>query len=158
MAASKSAQRVQDALKNRGFAFEVIELPESARTVDEAAKAVGCGREQIVKSLIFCTEGTRLPVLVLASGVNRVNEKIISEYAGAKIAKADADFVREVTGFAIGGVPPIGHDQSIQTFIDADLLRYDEVWAAAGTPNAVFRFIGKISELIPEGRIIAVTG
>jgi len=156
MSISKSAQRVQDVLTSRGFAFEVIELPDSTRTADDAAKAVGCDKRQIVKSLIFRTANTKAPVLVLASGVNRVSEKLIAQYVGEKIFKADADFAREVTGFTIGGIPPVGHAEPMSVFIDRDLLQHDEVWAAAGTPNALFRVRGKISALVPEGRVVVV--
>lgn len=156
MSISRSAQRVQDAIKERGFAFEVLELPASTRTADDAARAVGCDKKQIVKSLIFRTENSREPILVLASGVNRVNEKLIAHHLGEGITKADAAFAREVTGFAIGGIPPVGHECAMTVFIDADLLDHDEVWAAAGTPNALFRLTGKISALVPDGRVVAV--
>src|SRR4051812_22734733 len=99
MSISKSAQRVQDAIRERGFSFEVIELPTLTRTADEAAAAIGCDKKQIVKSLVFMAEGSKKPVLVLVSGINRVDEKAISAEFGEKIGKADADFVREVTGF-----------------------------------------------------------
>ena len=135
---SKSAQTVQDALASRGLSLKVVEFPASTRTAQDAATAIGCTVAQIVKSLIFRTSVTHRPVLVLVSGVNRVNEKILEQQIGEKIEKADAEFAREATGFAIGGIPPVGHKQRIQTFIDADLLNYKEIWAAAGTPNAVF--------------------
>ena len=94
---------------------------------------------QIVKSLVFRGSRTGKPILVLASGVNRVDEKRLGELAGEPVGKADADFVRKQTGFAIGGVPPVGHAAPIETYVDADLLQFEEVWAAAGTPRAVFR-------------------
>lgn len=134
----KSAQSVQDALSYKGLECTVVEFPASTRTAVEAAAAIGCEVAQIVKSLIFKTKETGKPVLVLASGSNRVDEKLIEQAVGEKIIKADADFVREVTGFAIGGIPPIGHKQKIECiFIDEDLLKFDALWAAAGTPNAV---------------------
>jgi len=135
---SKSAQSVQDVLARKGLALKVVELPASTRTAQEAAQTIGCQVAQIIKSLIFRTQITGKPILVLASGVNRVNEKAVETQLGEKLGKADADFTREVTGFAIGGIPPVGHKQVIQTFIDEDLLKYPELWAAAGTPNAVF--------------------
>ena len=135
---SKSAKTVQDALLEKGMAFEVVELSESTRTAKDAAQTLGCSVAQIVKSLLFRSEETHRPILVLASGINRVNEVAIEKIIGEKIVKADADFTREVTGFAIGGVPPVGHKKAIETFIDKDLLKFDELWAAAGTPNAVF--------------------
>ena len=105
---------------------------------------IGCQVGQIVKSLLFCTKETQRPVLVLASGKNRVNEEAIQRYIGEKIVKADADFTREVTGFAIGGIPPLGHKNSISlVYIDEDLLQYEILWAAAGTPYAVFSLPAK---------------
>jgi prolyl-tRNA editing enzyme YbaK/EbsC (Cys-tRNA(Pro) deacylase) len=137
-ALSASAQRVQDALAALGLPCQVVELPASTRTAQEAADAVGCAVGQIVKSLVFRGAQTSKPILVLASGANRVNEARLAELAGEPIAKADAAFVRAHTGFAIGGVAPIGHPAPIEAYIDADLLQYAQLWAAAGTPNAVF--------------------
>lgn len=112
-------------------------FPEGTRTAVDAAAAVGCDVGQIVKSLVFRREsGTA--VLVVASGSNRVDEKKVEALLGEPIGKADANFVREQTGFAIGGVPPAGHKNPVETIVDEDLLRYDEVWAAAGTPRDVF--------------------
>lgn len=136
---SQSAQIVQDALSELGLSLEVLELPDSTRTAVEAAQAVGCQVGQIVKSLIFKAKRTRRPILVIASGANRVDERKIEAQIGEPLGKADADFVRQQTGFAIGGVPPVGHSHKIDTYIDRDLLSYQEVWAAAGTPRAVFR-------------------
>ncbi|OGO65473.1 MAG: hypothetical protein A2Z45_07670 [Chloroflexi bacterium RBG_19FT_COMBO_55_16] len=133
-----SAQKVQDALRAAGFRVQVVELPASTRSAAEAAHAVGCQIGQIAKSLVFRTRNTQRPVLVIASGANRVDEAKIGELAGEPIEKADADFVREHTGFVIGGVPPVGHLETLMTFIDEDLLLYKEIWAAAGTPHAVF--------------------
>jgi prolyl-tRNA editing enzyme YbaK/EbsC (Cys-tRNA(Pro) deacylase) len=140
---SASGQKVQEALTALGLPCQVVEISESARTAQEAAKAIGCTVAQIVKSLVFRGTRTGKPILVLASGVNRVNEKRLGEMAGEPIGKADADFVRHHTGFAIGGVPPVGHPTPIDTYIDADLLQYQEIWAAAGTPRAVFRLTPK---------------
>lgn len=136
---SASAQRVQDALSAAGLNCAVVELPASTRTAQEAAQAIGCRVEQIVKSLVFRGRRSGQPVLVLASGSNRVNEKRVGELLGEPIERADADFVREHTGFAIGGVPPVGHPAPLTTLLDRDLLAYAELWAAAGTPHAVFR-------------------
>jgi len=135
---SASARRVQDTLGRLGLVLQVIELPDSTRTAVDAAQAIGCTVAQIAKSLIFQTAETDSPVLVITSGANRVNEKTIAALMGEKIEKADADFVRQSTGFVIGGVPPVGHIKDVKTFIDEDLLQYDEIWAAAGTPHAVF--------------------
>ena len=134
-----SAQKVQDALAAAGFSNQVVELPDSTRTSAEAAAAVGCAVEQIAKSLVFRGKQSGAAILVIASGGNRVDEKKLKALAGENISKPDADFVREQTGFVIGGVPPIGHAQPLRTFIDRDLWRYQEIWAAAGHPNAVFR-------------------
>ena len=135
----KSAASVQEALDKLGLECKVLELPNSTRTALDAASAIGCDIGQIVKSLVFRTKKTGKPVLVLASGPNQVDIKTIEDSVGERITKADADFVREVTGFAIGGIPPVGHKNVIDLiYIDRDLMALDEIWAAAGTPNAVF--------------------
>ncbi len=134
-----AAQRVQAALAELGLGFEVREFPASTRTSAEAAAAIGCGVEQIAKSLVFRARDSGRPVLLIASGANRVDEKKVRNLLGEKIERASPDFVRERTGFAIGGIPPVGHAEPPVTLIDQDLLGYDEIWAAAGTPNAVFR-------------------
>jgi prolyl-tRNA editing enzyme YbaK/EbsC (Cys-tRNA(Pro) deacylase) len=138
MALSATAQKVQDLLTSLGFTCEVIEFQESTRTAQEAADRAGCTLGQITKSLIFKGRTTGKPILVLTSGANRVDEKRISAYAGEPIGRADADFVRAVTGFAIGGVPPLGHAQKMETYLDQDLMQFKTIWAAAGTPNAIF--------------------
>lgn len=135
----KSAKRVQDALDQSGIRLTVVELPASTRTAAEAAAAIGTTVAQIAKSLLFKTDETNRPVLVIASGTNRVNTSAVGEIVGEKLVIAPAEFVREQTGYVIGGVPPTGHLRLIPTWIDQDLLQYDEIWAAAGTPNAVFR-------------------
>lgn len=152
----KSAQRVQDALEKTGLAFKVIQLTSSTRTAQEAADSIGCTVAQIIKSLVFKTKKTNKPILVLASGINQVSEKFIEKFLGEKIVRPDADFVRAATGFAIGGIPPIGHIQPIKTFIDKDLLQYNELWAAAGTPNAVFKLESKFLYLLTNGEIISI--
>jgi prolyl-tRNA editing enzyme YbaK/EbsC (Cys-tRNA(Pro) deacylase) len=142
---SPSAQKIQDQLKSLGYAYTVIEHAESTRTAQEAADRAGCELGQIVKSLIFKGRDSGKPILVLTSGVNRVDEKRISEYAGEVIGRADADFVRTMTGFAIGGVPPFGHIEKMEAYLDEDFLQYQTIWAAAGTPNAIFEL--KTSDL-----------
>jgi prolyl-tRNA editing enzyme YbaK/EbsC (Cys-tRNA(Pro) deacylase) len=137
MPLSPSAQKIQDLLHSLGYNYTVIEYADSTRTAQEAADRAGCELGQIVKSLIFKGRETGKPILVLTSGANRVDEKRIREYAGEGIGKADADFVRAVTGYAIGGVPPVGHVQKMETYLDEDFLQYETVWAAA-TPNAIF--------------------
>ncbi|WP_374723727.1 YbaK/EbsC family protein [Calidifontibacillus erzurumensis] len=152
----KSAQKVQTVLNQLGFELNVIELPDSARTALEAANAIGCTISQIAKSLIFKGKTSENAILIIASGTNRVNEKAIEKFIGEKLEKADAKFVLEQTGFAIGGIPPVGHKNSMTTFIDEDLLQYDEIWAAAGTPNAVFKLTPKILLEITKGTIINI--
>lgn len=154
---SKSAQSVQDVLSQKGLTFNVMELASSTRTANDAAATIGCEEAQIVKSLLFSSAKTNQPVLILASGINRVNEKTIEKLVGEKIVKADADFTREVTGFAIGGVPPVGHKQIIKhIFIDEDLLKFEKLWAAAGTPNAVFS-LGSVDIVnLTGGKVIAI--
>lgn len=136
---SASARRVQEALRGFGLPLEVVELPASTRTAAEAAQAAGCAVGQIAKSLVFHAQRSGKPILVIASGANRVDETRLARLLGEPVDKADAAFVREHTGFAIGGVPPVGHTQALSTYIDDDLFRYAEIWAAAGTPHAVFR-------------------
>jgi prolyl-tRNA editing enzyme YbaK/EbsC (Cys-tRNA(Pro) deacylase) len=153
---SKSVQKVEEVLKRHGLSTKIVQFPESTRTAQEAANAIGCDVAHIVKSLIFSTEKTHQPILVLTSGVNRVNEKLIEQLMGEKIKKADAEFTRNVTGFAIGGVPPFGHLQKITTFIDQDLLQYETVWAAAGTPHTVFSLVPSDLERITQGIVVKV--
>lgn len=152
-----SAQRVDRALRARGLLDRVHELPASTRTAPEAAQAVGCDVRQIVKSLLFRTAGSGTPVLVLASGGHRVDEQWMQREVGEPLARADPEYVRSVTGFAIGGVPPVGHDSEIPTFVDYDLLEFHEIWAAAGHPNAVFRLTSRELLELTGGRAVPVT-
>jgi len=135
-ATAKSALEVQALL---GDDFQVLEFDASTRTAAEAAAAIGCTVSQIAKSLIFRAVESRRPVLVIASGKVRADESRVCEILGEEIARADADFVRKNTGYSIGGVPPLGHRNRPVVFIDKSLFEFDEIWAAAGTPNAVFR-------------------
>jgi prolyl-tRNA editing enzyme YbaK/EbsC (Cys-tRNA(Pro) deacylase) len=153
---SPSAQKVQAALAVRGLTLTVVELPQSTRTAAEAAQAVGCAVGQIVKSIIFRAAKTGRPVLVLTSGANRVSEKAVAAMLGEPLARADPDFVRVRTGFAIGGVPPVAHAEPPVTFIDEDLLTYTEIWAAAGTPNAVFRLTPQDLLTLTRGQVARV--
>jgi prolyl-tRNA editing enzyme YbaK/EbsC (Cys-tRNA(Pro) deacylase) len=155
---SPSSQKVQDTLDSLGYHCSVQESPVTTRTAADAAALVGCQVGQIVKSLIFKGETTSKPILVLTSGANRVNERQISSYAAETIQRADPEFVRHVTGFAIGGVPPIGHLQPMETYIDEDLLQYSEIWAAAGTPNSLFKLTPQELEKMTAGRIVSVKG
>jgi prolyl-tRNA editing enzyme YbaK/EbsC (Cys-tRNA(Pro) deacylase) len=134
-----SAERVQAALEEAGINVQVQELPASTRTAVEAAQAVGCQVGQIAKSLVFRGRETGRGLLVIASGQNRVSEAHVRAWFGEPVELAPPDTVRQLTGFAIGGVPPIGHTTPLPILIDQDLLHYDVIWAAAGTPNAVFR-------------------
>ncbi len=151
-AVAPSALKVQAALGPR---FTVLEFDASTRTADEAAAAIGCTVAEIAKSLVFRSASGR-SVLVVASGVNRVDEKKAAAVIGEKIGRADADFVREATGFAIGGVPPIGHATAPVVLIDERLMAFDTIWAAAGTPNAVFRLTPAELVELTKGTVAAV--
>lgn len=135
---SKSVRRVQEAARKLGLDIAVLRMPDSTRTAEEAAGACGCDVAQIVKSLIFEGSDSRALKLLLVSGANRVDLEKAAGQIGEPLIRADAKRVRETTGFAIGGVSPIGHLAPVDTFIDTDLLRHSEIWAAAGAPNAVF--------------------
>lgn len=151
-ATAPSALRVQAALGER---FAVLEFDASTRTSEDAAAAIGCTVAQIAKSLVFRAESGR-PVLVVASGAHRVDEKRIAALVGERIGRADADFVREATGFAIGGVPPVGHKTAPVVLLDEALMALPEIWAAAGTPNAVFRLTPADLMELTGGRLAAV--
>jgi prolyl-tRNA editing enzyme YbaK/EbsC (Cys-tRNA(Pro) deacylase) len=153
---SPSPQKVQEALKALGFTNQVLELESTTRTSAEAAQAVGCTVEQIAKSIVFQGTQTHKPILVIASGPNRVNEKRIEEYISEPLGKADANYVREQTGFVIGGVPPLGHLEKLEIFIDEDLLKYEEIWAAAGSPNAVFKLSPSDLIKMTGGRVVSI--
>jgi prolyl-tRNA editing enzyme YbaK/EbsC (Cys-tRNA(Pro) deacylase) len=135
---SASAARVQRALAAHGLPCVVRELPASTRSAAEAAAAIGCAVEQIAKSIVFRGVSTGEPIVVVASGRGRIDERLLAEAAGEPVARADPDFVKEALGFAIGGVPPLGHARPVRTFVDRHLLELDLAWAAAGTPHAVF--------------------
>ena len=121
-----------------GLAIAVRVMPDSTRTAAEAASACGCAVDQIVKSLVFAGRETGRPVLLLVSGSNRVNEAGVAATVGEELTRPNAAQVRAWTGFAISGVPPFGHATPLPIFVDEDLLGFDLVWAAAGTPSAVF--------------------
>jgi len=155
---TKSARGVQEVLNRAGLDCKVVELPSSTKTATDAAKSIGCTVSQIVKSLIFRTKVTTRPVLILASGSNRVSEQHIELHIGEEITKADPEFIRKITGFAIGGIPPLGHTQTIDlVFMDEDLLNLDEVWAAAGTPNAVFCIKSKDLMNVTHSKVISLS-
>lgn len=151
-----SAQKVQQALQARGLTCVVVQMEETTRSAEDAARAVGCEVGQIVKSLIFEGRQSHQPILVVTSGVNRVNENTLGRHVSEPVKMAGADYVRETTGFAIGGVPPVGHRNQLNTFIDEDLLQYEEIWAAAGTPRAVFKLTPGQLKMITNGKVISV--
>ena len=154
--AGSSVKKVQQTLKLLGFSDEIVIFPDSTRTAIEAAQAVGCSVGQILKSLVFRGTQSQKPVLALVSGANRVNEKRLGSLVEEAIEKADADFVRQHTGFVVGGVPPVGHVERLTTFIDRDLLKYDEIWAAAGSPHAVFRLTPDDLQSMTGGEVVTL--
>lgn len=131
-------RRVQQAADALALAVRVVEMAQSTRTAEEAAAACGCAVGQIIKSLVFRGRQSGKPMLLLVSGSNRVDQAGVAAVIGEALDRPDAAFVREVTGFAIGGIPPFGHAQPLPTWLDEDLLQYKTVWAAAGSPEAVF--------------------
>lgn len=144
-----SVQRVVDAAARHGLALDIAEFPAGTRTADDAAAAVGCSVDQIVKSMIFDADGEL--VLALTSGAHQVDPEALARLAGrSRCGRADADQVRATTGYAIGGVPPFGHENPVRTWIDPNLLGFDLVWAAAGTPRHVFP--------VSPDQLVALTG
>jgi Cys-tRNA(Pro) deacylase len=146
-----TAQKVAAAAHQLGLDITIKEFEATTHTAEDAAQAIGCTVGQIVKSLVFIVNGQ--PILALVSGPNRLDEKKLAALCGVgkkKVKRGDADAVREATGFAIGGVPPFGHQTKLPTYIDEDFWQFDLIWAAAGTPNAVFS--------ITPGELARVTG
>lgn len=152
MALSKKSRIVQNYLLKFGLKLEVVEFAESTKTAQEAANAIGCEIGQIVKSLIFKNKDQGL--LFLVSGKNNLDVQKVSRDLKIEINKANAEFVKKVTGFSIGGVPPVAHDTNLETFIDEDLLAYKDVWAAAGMPYSVFRLESRMLQPLTNGKII----
>lgn len=136
---SKSARRFRSALAELGHEIEVVALSDSTRTAQEAADTIGCDVAQIAKSIVFRDPAQDQPVVVITSGSNRVDVSKVEALIGNKLEQADGNFVKQKIGYAIGGVPPAGHKAPVRLFLDRDLQEYDEIWAAAGTPYAVFR-------------------
>lgn len=134
----KSAARFLSAAKDAKLNIEIRQMADSTRTAEEAAQACGCIVAQIVKSLVFRGAASGKPYLLLVSGKNRVDQKGFAKLVGEKLDRPAADYVRDVTGYSIGGIPPLGHAQHMETYMDMDLLGYDVVFAAAGTPNCIF--------------------
>ena len=152
----RSTDRVKSAAEAAGLAIDIREMPQSTRTAAEAAVACGCAVGQIVKSLIFKKATSREPVLLLVSGKNRVNEITVKAAIGDTLARMDANDVRDLTGFSIGGVAPLGSLIPIETYMDADLLAYETVWAAAGAPHAVFAVAPKALAEATRASVIKV--
>jgi prolyl-tRNA editing enzyme YbaK/EbsC (Cys-tRNA(Pro) deacylase) len=153
---SASARRVQAELERQGIDCQVVEMSQTTRSAADAAGAVGCSVGQIAKSLVFRGKATGRAVLVITSGSNRVDETRLAGTISEPVGMADPEFVREQTGFAIGGVAPVGHSQPLEIFVDEDLMQYADVWAAAGTPRAVFQLTPDQLVRITGGRVIAV--
>ncbi|MFC3615075.1 YbaK/EbsC family protein [Lutimaribacter marinistellae] len=154
---SKSLKRVRAALEDAGLSIEVRQT-DNARTAEDAARAVGCDVNQIAKSIIFWGERSDAPVLFLTAGGNQVDTGRAAEIADEKLSRAKADRVRTTTGFAIGGVAPIGHLTPIRAFFDPKLLEFEEVWAAAGTPQHVFAISPKSLVELAGARVAPFTG
>lgn len=152
-----AAARFQETIKSMGYDNQVVELPASTRTAKEAADAIGCKVEQIAKSIVFRMQATDLPILIVACGANRIEEAAIEAHIDNRLGKADATFVKATTGFAIGGVPPFGHEQEVLTLIDEDLFQFDTIWAAAGHAMAVFELTPAQLEQMTGAKRIQVT-
>ena len=155
MALSKKSKIVQQYLSKFGLQLEVVEYAESTKTAQQAADAIGCELGQIVKSLVFKSKDQ--PILFLVSGKNKLNVEKVSKALRIEIKKADASFVKEATGFSIGGIPPVAHQTKMDTYIDQDLLGYKEVWAAAGMPFSVFKLESRMLQPLTNGKVIEVT-
>lgn len=151
-----SARRIQQVLQQHNLDIRVVEFKDTTRSAQEAADTIGCEIGQIAKALIFKGKQDAKPVCIIASGKNRVDEKKIERLIGQAIEKSDADFVLEHTGFAIGGVPPVGYTLDIEPLIDQDLMSYTEIWAAAGTPFSVFNITPDNLVRITGGRIVDI--
>ncbi len=151
-----SSQRIQNLLQDYHLEVKVIEFKQLTRTSKETAELIGCEVGQIAKTLIFKGEKTHQPICVIMSGKNRLDEMKIVEYLGEGIEKPDADFITEHTKFAIGGVPPLGYPLDNQPLIDEDLMTYQEIWAAAGTPYAVFRITPNDLLKITRAQIVTI--
>jgi len=157
MQTNESIRRVQENLSENNFDGHVVFLPDSARTAQEAAKAIDCTVEQIAKSIVFQGKNSREPYLIIASGVNRINEKLIAQAVAEDVNMASANDVRDLTGFVIGGVAPVGHTQSLKIFIDEDLLNHETIWAAAGHPKAVFELTPDDLQTLTKGNVVQVS-
>jgi len=151
-----SALAVQAALVAAGVECRVVELPASTRSAKEAAAAIGCDVAQIAKSIVFRGAASGAAYLVIARGSDRIAESAVAAEVGEAVTMASPEFVRQATGFAIGGVPPVGHSQRLTTLIDRGLLTLETLWAAAGTPHAVFRLTPEELRRLAGDRVVAV--
>lgn len=151
-----SRLRVEQALQGLGMPAKVVEFAESTRSSAEAAAAIGCDLAQIAKSIVFRGKHSGRCILVIASGADRIDEKKLRAELGEGVSRADADFVRECTGFAIGGVAPVGHAGEVCVLVDRRLWDMDPIWAAAGTPNTVFCLAADDLHRIPGIRVVDV--
>lgn len=153
----EGSRRVQATLTEEGYPNKVVELSDNAHTAQAAADSLGCDVAQIAKSIVFRLKESDSPLLVIASGINRVNEKKVAAALNQRVGKADADFVREKTGFVIGDVSPIGHVQPIQTILDEDLFQYKTLWATAGHPKTVFELTATQLVEMTGGQVMSIT-
>src|SRR5699024_1616677 len=149
-----NAQHNHYVLTNHGCEFEIQELPDSAHSAQDAANAIGCRVPQIAKSILFKTSESKNPILAIASGSNRIDVKKVATHLNQPIETADARYVKEHTGFSIGGVSPVGLKAAMPIFIDEDLLAFDEIWAAAGTPHAVVKVKSDTLPALTQGKVI----
>jgi prolyl-tRNA editing enzyme YbaK/EbsC (Cys-tRNA(Pro) deacylase) len=152
-----AVERVRAALAAAGLAVDIVALPDAARTARAAADAIGCDLAQIANSLVFRGGTSGAALLVMTSGANRVDTARVAALVGEPIGKADAAFVRAATGFAIGGVAPVGHAAPVRTLVDRDLFRHAEIWAAAGHPHTVFRLTPDALLRLTGGAVVEVT-
>lgn len=150
--------RFVKAAKELGLDVALKEFSESTRTAEDAAGACGCDVGQIVKSLVFQGKKSKKPYMLLVSGRNRVDQKGVAQVIGEPLDRPDGQYVRDLTGFAIGGIPPVGHDVPLKTYVDEDLLQYELIWAAAGSPNSVFPTEPKRLAEVAKAVVIRVKG
>lgn len=147
---------VLEVLRNKGHNFEAVTLSANTRTANDAAVQLGCDVDQIVKSILFRAQDSNQPILVLASGANQVNEQVVGNVAKQMITKADAKFTKEVTGFPIQCIPPLGHRSKIETYIDQDLFKFEYLWASLDKRNMLFSLRSKDLNVLIDGNIISI--
>ena len=152
----KNIEKVEAFLRKHDAQYEIATFPDTTRTAIDAANAIGCSVEQIAKSLIFREDLNDEPILIVMSGGNRVSLEKFESAANIKLLTADAKFTKHHTGFPIGGVPPLAHEKPVKTFLDNDLLKFDLVWAAAGTPESVFSIHPNELGSLAEGRWLEI--